>query len=354
MDELPKTPAGGDGSPKELDEHWDQQARMRLDSLTLSPGALGRVGELMVRIVRIQRTENVVARPVRVLIFAGDHGVAREGVSAYPPEATGRMVENVLGGGAAVSVLAAQHRLPLTVVDMGCACEPAGPASDSYLPIRLAAGTKSLVRHNAMTRSQAEQAVSVGSSPQEFLDWGETPRTLLLGELGIGGTTAAAALATALLDRPAEQMVGTGTGIAGFQHEHKVALVQAAAERCTRLTGKPLDLLAAVGGFEIAGLVGALLYAARNRIVVLLDGYVATAAALVADRIDRRVREVCIATHLADETGHDLMLRSLGLSPLLRLDCGLGEATGAALAWPIYESAVRLYREMAAVGAEGP
>lgn len=310
--------------------------------------ALGRVCDLMVELVRIQRTEAPHVEPAAVVVFAGDHGVTAEGVSAYPREVTRQMIVNFLDGGAAICVLARQHGLPMWVVDMGSA----GPALDgdreNYVPVRLQPGTANFVQGPAMWRATAGRAIEEGRSVLKRLASSDAPpRTLIPGEMGIGNTTSASALTALVLDVEPRLLVGKGTGIDDATYARKLAVVENGVNLHRPVAKDPLAVLAAVGGLEIAGLVGLILEAAQRRCIVVLDGFIVSVAALLADRIDSTVREVLIAGHASPEPGHRLVLDALGLEPILDLGLRLGEASGAALAWPIVQSAARLFREMA-------
>ncbi|QDU59860.1 Nicotinate-nucleotide--dimethylbenzimidazole phosphoribosyltransferase [Planctomycetes bacterium Pan216] len=305
--------------------------------------ALGRLCDLMVEIVRIQETDSPALRPAAVVVLAGDHGIASEGVSAYPSEITGLMVANFLRGGAAISLLAKQHRLPLRVVDMGTATAEVVPGA---LSVRLAKGTKSFLDRQAMSLETATEAVAIGRQLLDRLAIDPGTSTLLLGEMGIGNTTSSAALAALLLDRDPADLVGRGTLIDEATLAKKIDVVRRAVTLHAQAR-EPLEVLAAVGGFELAGMVGMMLEAAERGRLLLLDGFPASVAALVASRIDPGVRDVCIASHRSAEPGHDVVLEALGLVPVVEMRMRLGEASGAALAWPLLESAVMLYREMA-------
>ena len=331
----------------DVDERWMAYARRRIESLTMPRWALGALCDLMVDLVRIQRTETPSVDPSAVIVFAADHGIAARGVSAFPREVTGQMIRNFLDGGAAISVLAREQGSPLYVIDMGtCGPIPQDPGP-GYVPVRLQSGTGDFLDGPAMSRAIAERAIAAGREWRERSGSETTPRMLLAGEMGIGATTSAAALAALLLEQDPDGLIGRGTGVDQGRFETKRMVVRQAFESHRAQRDDPIGLLAAVGGLEIAGLVGLLLDAAERRTPVLLDGFIVGVAALVAVRIDPRVRGVLIAGHVSAEPGHRPVLAELGLAPILDLGLRLGEASGAALAWPIVRSAARLFNEMA-------
>lgn len=317
-----------------------------LDNKTKPVGALGRLEALALRIGQVLgSTEPRLASP-QMLVCAGDHGLAARGVSAYPIDVTWQMVHNFLQGGAAVSVLARQHGLALTVVDCGVRhdFEP----QPGLLIRKVAPGTADASAGPAMTMAQCEAAIENGRAIVRELPG----NVLLLGEMGIGNTSAASMLLSRLCAIPLETCVGNGTGLdtAGLARKQAVlAEVLALHEGAN----SPLEALAAFGGFEIATLVGAVLEAALQRRVIVVDGFITGAAVLVAHALQPHVVQRCVASHESAEPGHALMLRHLGLVPLLRLELRLGEGSGAALAWPLLESATRILREMASFESAG-
>jgi len=328
----------------------DPQLAARLQSLidnkTKPLGALGRLEALALRLGLILGTEAPALAQPQMLVCAADHGLAARGVSAYPQEVTAQMVLNFLAGGAAVSVLARQHGLALTVVDCGIAREL--PAQPGLLLRRLGPGTADALEGPAMTAAQCEQAIANGRAIVRALPG----NALLLGEMGIGNSSAAALLLARLAGQDIDACTGPGTGLDAAGRARKRAVLREVLARHAQATA-PLDALAALGGFEIATLVGAVLQAAQERRVVVVDGFIASAAVLVAHALQPRVVQRCVAAHGSAEPGHALMLRALGLAPLLDLGLRLGEGSGAALAWPLLESACRVLREMASFDAAG-
>jgi nicotinate-nucleotide--dimethylbenzimidazole phosphoribosyltransferase len=341
-----------------------------LDHKTKPLGALGRLEALGLRLGLILGSETPVFAAPQLVVCAGDHGLAARGVSAYPSDVTWQMVENFLAGGAAVSVLARQHGLVLTVVDCGVRHDfaVAGPPQDgegplggqqslgakSFVPreglriLKVAAGTADAASGPAMSTAQCEAAIANGMA----LVRGLPGNALLLGEMGIGNSSAASLLLARLTGQDIDACTGSGTGLdaEGLVRKRRVLREVLALHADA---GTPLSALAAFGGFEIATLVGAVLQAAQERRVIVVDGFIASAAVLVAQALRPHVVQRCVAAHESAEPGHRLLLAALGLEPLLKLDLRLGEGSGAALAWPLLESACRILREMASFESAG-
>jgi nicotinate-nucleotide--dimethylbenzimidazole phosphoribosyltransferase len=344
-----------------LDEAAMQTARERLDRLTKPPGSLGRLEALAVQLAGIRgRLVTAVERPA-IVVFAGDHGVTRQGVSPYPSDVTRQMVANFVAGGAAINALARSAGAELVVVDVGVAGEPipAPAISDgrfSFVTDRVADGTRNFAVEPAMTMAETLAAIQVGSRCVESLATGGCD-LLGVGEMGIGNTTSSSAIVAALTGRPAADVTGRGTGLDDAGVRHKAAVIDAALARHAPDPDRPLDVLAAVGGLEIAALVGAILAAAGDGIPVVLDGFITAAAALVAARLAPSLPARLIASHRSAEPGHRIVLDTLGLEPILDLGLRLGEGTGAALAMPLIASAARILGEMATfedAGVSGP
>ena len=322
------------------------QLQRALDGKTKPVGSLGRLETLASRIGCILGAAAPALDAPQMLVCAGDHGLAARGVSAYPSDVTWQMVENFLAGGAAVSVLARQHGLQLTVVDCGVRHDFAPRAG--LLVRKIAPGTADASTGPAMSMAQCEQAVANGMALVRDLPG----NAVLLGEMGIGNTSAAALLLARIGGQDIDACTGPGTGLDAAGRLRKRDVLRGVLERHADATS-PLAALAAFGGFEIATLTGAALQAARERRVIVLDGFIASAAVLVAQALRPHVVQRCIAAHESAEPGHRLMLKCLGLEPLLRLDLRLGEGSGAALAWPLLESACRILREMASFESAG-
>ncbi len=343
-----------------LDEAAMAAARAHLDRLTKPPGSLGRLERLVVQLAGISGSPTPrVDRPA-VVVFAGDHGVTARGVSAYPSDVTAQMVANFVRGGAAINVLADAAGAELVVVDVGVAgVEGDGPPANSAAPgaarlvrARIAAGTRDMTVEPAMHRDEALAAMEVGRRIVEELIAGGID-TIAVGEMGIGNTTAASALVAALTGRRPADVTGRGTGLDDDAVRRKVSVIEEALELHRPGAEDPLGALAAVGGFEIAALVGAILVAAEARTPVVLDGFITGAAALVAATMAPGIGPRLIASHRSAEPGHAVVIERLGLDPLFDLDLRLGEGSGAALALPLIRSATLLLAGMATFDSAG-
>lgn len=327
-----------------LDPQAVEAARGRQDSLTKPQGSLGRLEDLSLQIAGITGQPMPELRSKVIITMAADHGVVAEGVSAYPQAVTAQMVENFRRGGAAVNVLAGLVNARVVVVDIGVAS--ALSEDCELIGLKVASGTANMTRGPAMTTEQAFRSLKAGADVLE----GELARGLdivALGDMGIGNTTAAAAIASALTGLPPSELVGRGTGVDDPGLARKVAAVERALEVNRPETGDPLDILAKVGGFELGGLAGVALAAAAHRRPVVIDGYPATAAAMIATALAPGIRPFLIAGHRSCERGHAAMHDWLGLRPLLDLEMRLGEGTGAALALFLIDAACRTLGEMA-------
>jgi nicotinate-nucleotide--dimethylbenzimidazole phosphoribosyltransferase len=328
-------------------------ARRHLDALTKPPGSLGRLEELAVRWSALTGRPPRVSAPV-IFTLAADHGVAAEGVSAYPQSVTAQMVENFVRGGAAVNVLAGQAGARLVVADFGIVTPLGAPAG--LLERRLGPGTANIALGPAMSRAQAVAGVEAGAALAEEAIAGGAD-LLGTGEMGIGNTTAASAICAAITGAPPEAVTGRGTGLDEDRWQRKVQTVRRALAVNAPDGRDGLDVLARVGGFEIAGLTGVILAGAAHRVPVALDGFIAGAAALVAATLAPASRHAMFASHRSAEPGHALVLGHLGLEPYLALGLRLGEGTGAALFVHLARAAAAVYREMAtfkSAGVDGP
>jgi len=323
-----------------------QRLQHRIDQQTKPRGALGRLEALALQIGLIQRSDAPALQAPQLVVFAADHGLAAHGVSAYPSDVTWQMVENFLAGGAAVSVLARQHGLALTVVDAGVRHDFAPRAG--LLNRKIDAGTASALDGPAMTPARCALAIAAGREVASALPG----NVLLLGEMGIGNTSSAALLLARLGGFAIDACVGRGTGLDDVGLARKLAVLRAVLARHASAT-TPLDALAAFGGFEIAMMAGAALQAASERRLVVVDGFIGGAAILVAARLVPTLLDYCVFAHRSDEAGHALMLSQLNATPLLDLGLRLGEGSGAALAWPLIASAVSLLAEMASFESAG-
>lgn len=364
------------------DAALEERVRSRLDHLTKPIGALGRLERLAIEIALIQRSDQPRLRCPALLVFAADHGVAAAGVSAYPRDVTAQMVANIAGGGAAVNVLCRQHDIALTVIDVGVIAgkasatdpgdptdprsrsdrsDPTDPAptgaapADGAAPNRVslvrrpvAAGTADLIGSAAMTADQCRRALAIGRAQVASTD----ADAILLGEMGIGNTSSAALLTAWATGTALAACVGRGTGLDDAGLARKQALLARAWSRHASITD-PMQALAALGGLEIAALVGAIIEAARRRRVVVIDGFVVTAALLIAARLAPAVVDYCVLAHRSGEAGHGAALAWLGRAPLLDLAMRLGEGSGAALAWPLIASSLDLLEQMATFESAG-
>lgn len=329
-----------------LDRTAMDATQKRLDSLTKPRGSLGRLEQLAVRLAGIQANPFPAVFPAAVAVMAADHGVTAEGVSAYPSEVTAQMVYNFMEGGAAINVFSRQAGARVYVIDVGIKGVLSKDISHpDLLERKVRPGTDNMAVGPAMSREDAEAAIAVGAEVADIVA-ANGAVVLATGEMGIGNTTAATALLCALRGAAPEDVTGNGTGIDFTGRQRKVAAIKRALTVNASELDDPLGVLAAVGGLEIAAMAGYILRAAELRRAVVLDGLISTSAALVACDLCPPVHDYLIASHLSQEPGHQLMLHHLGLAPLLHLDMRVGEGTGAILALPLLEAAVRVLSEM--------
>ena len=311
-----------------------------INNKTKPLGSLGRLETLAVQLGLIQGTTRIRIADPAILVFAGDHGVVAEGVSAYPQDVTWQMVENFLADGAAINVFARQNGCALHVVDAGVNHDFG--VRPGLLDRKVAKGTRNFAAEPAMSRQQLEAALEHGMALARDL-----PGTVVgFGEMGIGNTTAAAAIMHKLTGLPLEQCVGAGTGLPPDGIRRKQQVIAAAVQQHGG-ADDPLAVLATFGGFEIAMMTGAMLKAAELRKVLLIDGFIVTSALLVASRLQPAILDYCVFAHASSENGHRLMLDALGAQPLLQLGLRLGEGTGSALALPLLHAAANFLNEMA-------
>ncbi|NKC15426.1 MAG: nicotinate-nucleotide--dimethylbenzimidazole phosphoribosyltransferase [Gammaproteobacteria bacterium] len=338
----------------------------KIDGKTKPPGALGELEALALKIGLIQQTLTPSLHQPTLVVFAGDHGIAAEGVSAFPAEVTAQMVANFAAGGAAVNVFARSNGLALKIVDAGVAADLSAHAPLIHRKIR--PGTSNSLHGPAMTAQEAHAALAAGAAIIDELH-GDGSNVVGLGEMGIANTSAAAMIMALLLELPVEQCTGAGTGVTDGALARKIdVLTRAVARAHQAMAGRPGLMLAQdtltqgaltqrvleeVGGFEIGMMAGAMARAAHHRMVILIDGFIATAALLLAKTMDASVLECCVFCHQSDERGHRLMLEHLDAPPLLKLGMRLGEGTGAALAFPLIRSAVAFLNEMASFEEAG-
>lgn len=333
-----------------LNRQLEPKVRAHLDDLTKPQGSLGRLEELALQVCLIQNTCQPALGKKRICCMAGDHGVAAEGVSAFPPEVTPQMVHNMLAGGAAINVLARHAGAELVVADLGVAT-PLGELP-GLVSRRIRGGTDNIATGPAMRREEAVAALTAGI---ELASAAATEGVTLLGtgDMGIANTTPATALLAAYLGCPVEDITGRGTGIDDQRLAHKIAVIKRALDVNRDRLADPLGTLAALGGFEIAGIAGLCLGGAAARVPVVVDGFISTAGAVAACALCPAVREYLIFSHLSQERGHRVIMEKLGARPVLDLDMRLGEGTGGALAMTIIEAALKIYNQMATFSGAG-
>jgi|SRR4051812_8038734 len=333
----------------------------RLDALTKPRGSLGRLETLAIQLAGITGDPSATFGHRAIVVAAADHGVVRQRVSAYPADVTPQMVANFLVGGAAINVLAARVGATVSVVDAGVAGDVPAVATGatgaaSLIRAAIRAGTDDMTEGPAMSRDEAVRSIGVGLDVAAVLER-EGIELVGIGEMGIGNTTAASAIASAMTGVPPERVTGRGTGVDDATHAHKIEIVARALAQNAPDPADPIGVLAAVGGFEIGVLVGLIVGAAGARIPVILDGFITGAAALLAAALAPGVASRCIAGHRSVEPGHAVVLERLGLQPLLELDLRLGEGTGAALAMSLVDAAIAIRDGMAtfeSAGVAGP
>jgi nicotinate-nucleotide--dimethylbenzimidazole phosphoribosyltransferase len=333
-----------------LDPHWLERARLRLNSLTKPLGSLGRLEEIAARLVAIREEEFPDCANKVIFTLAADHGVTEEGVSAYPKAVTRQMVLNFLSGGAAVNVLCRQFAIEVVIVDIGVDADT--DDLEGLVQVKVRRGTNNMAAGSAMSRAEACRALQAGIALSARAER-DGKKLVGTGEMGIGNTTAASALAAVLCGKSVAEVTGKGAGLDDAALRQKIEIIDRALRLNQPNPSDPLDVLSKVGGLEIAGLAGLALGAAARRIPVVIDGFISTAAAAVAVAIEPRVKNFLFASHLSSEPGHDALLKFMGLEPFLRLDMRLGEGTGAALAMPVLEAGVKLLKEMATFSSAG-
>ncbi len=334
-------------------EEWRARATEHIAQLTMPPRALGRLLDVAEQMVAVARTLTPPTERKAVIVMAGDHGVAEEGVSAFPQEVTGQMVHNFAAGGAGINVLARAVGARVTVVDVGVKSDlTALVESGGIQGRRVAHGTANMAVGPAMTREQAEQAICVGI--EAVLQEHERGLDLLgTGDMGIANTTPSSAVAAVLIGCDVDDVIGRGTGIDDERLAHKGAVIRRALEVNKPDPADAVDVLAKVGGFEIGAIAGMVLAAASLKVPVLVDGFISSAGALVAAGICPDSRHYMIASHCSAEAGHRRVMEALELEPLLDLGFRLGEGTGGAVAMYLVECAVRILTEMATFGEAG-
>lgn len=338
-----------------LDHSYSESIWQRINQKTKPLGALGQLETLAHQLALIQSnikgdvvTDIKISQPTAV-VFAGDHGIADEGVSIAPSAVTQQMVLNFLAGGAAINCFCRTNQVALKVVDCGILI-PVAHDSDTFIVQRLGERTNNLARQAAMTPEQAKKGIELGKQMvSKIIDSGSN--LVMFGEMGIGNTSSAAAILSALSGLPVTQCVGRGTGITDQQWQKKVDLVSQGVVRCEGL--EVIDVLSEVGGFEIVQMVGGFLAAAESKTPVLVDGFIVSAAAYAASMLNPDCREIMIFAHQSHEAGHQYLLQQLDAQPLLDLSLRLGEGTGAVLAMPLLRAAAEFYNHMASFEQAG-
>lgn len=328
-----------------------QAARERQNQLTKPAGSLGRLEELSIQLAGITGKEIPQIKNKVIIVMAGDHGVVAEGVSAYPQEVTPQMVLNFLHGGAAINVLANHIGAKVVVVDMGVAAE-IDTDDKKLLRQRIGWGTGNMAQGWAMKREQAEESIQSGIEIA-LSEISKGADIIGTGDMGIGNTTPSAAIACALMNAPAEKIAGRGTGVDDDGLKRKISVIEKSLNLNQPNANDGLDVLSKVGGFEIGGLAGVMIGAASKNIPVMVDGFISTAAAMIAVSIAPACKDYLIFAHRSKENGHALMLEWLGVKPLLDLDMRLGEGTGAALGISLAEAACKILSAMATFGEAG-
>jgi|SRR3990170_6004090 len=335
---------------KLVENEFAEKAQKRLDSLTKPQGSLGRLEEFARRIVAI--TENIMPLLDKKVIFtfAGDHGVAEEGVSAYPKEVTRQMVFNFLHGGAGINVLARHAGAEVVVVDIGV--NGYFGNVEGLVSKKVVSGTGNIRKGPALTRDEALRCIEFGIElANEYTKKGY--KIFATGDMGIANTTPSSAIAAVLTGRPVSEVTGRGTGIGDNALKNKVKVIEDSIALNKPDSKDPIDVLSKIGGAEIGGITGLIIGAATNRIPVVIDGFISTAGALIAYCIEPKTKDYMFAAHNSVEIGHKAMLEKIGLRPILDLDLRLGEGTGAALAMLMIEAGLKIYKEMATFGEAG-
>ncbi len=333
-----------------LDEKATSEARARQNRLTKPGGSLGRLEDISIQLAGVQGRPLPQIKNKAVIVMAADHGVVAEGTSAYPQAVTAQMVLNFLRGGAAINVFARQIGARIAVVDMGVAEEI--PPDPLLISRKVGRGTGNMAKGPAMSEAEAIKALETGIQIVES----EIAKGLDIvgtGDMGIGNTTASSAICSVITGRSPEEVTGRGTGIDDAQLKHKAEVVRRAIEMNHPNSSDPLGVLAKVGGYEIGGLAGVMLGAGAHRVPVVVDGFISGAAALIATSLAPALRSFLIAGHVSVEAGHKVILKHLGLRPLVDLDLRLGEGTGAALGIFLCETATRVLAEMATFDEAG-
>jgi nicotinate-nucleotide--dimethylbenzimidazole phosphoribosyltransferase len=334
-----------------------QQLQFAIDNKTKPPGSLGLLEEIAMQAGLIQQSLQPSVQDPHIVVFAGDHGIAKTGlVNPFPQEVTAQMVMNFLRGGAAINVFTRQHNIGLTVVDAGVNNDEWDDSIslDHFINAKIGRGTANYLESDAMSETAVVAAIEAGRSIVTNLAL-QGCNTIGFGEMGIGNTSAAALIMSAITGSPVEQCAGRGTGVNDAQLSVKIDTLKKVYQhhQLEQYSNKPIGLLSKVGGYEIAMMTGAFLAAADHHMIIVVDGFITTAALLLALQMEPSVRDYCLFAHTSHEQGHEAMLRFLNAKPLLHLGMRLGEGTGAALAIPLIRTAVAFLSEMASFDTAG-
>jgi nicotinate-nucleotide--dimethylbenzimidazole phosphoribosyltransferase len=316
----------------------------KINEKTKPLGALGKLEDIALKISLIQNTLIPKIVEPTIIVFASDHGISSSGVSAYPSEVTYQMVLNFLNGGAAINVFCRQNNIKIKIVDAGVNFD--FHKNENLINAKIAHGTKNFLTEPAMSFNECESAILKGAGIVEAI-YNEGCNTIGFGDMGIGNTSSASIIMSLLSNLPIEKCVGPGTGLNKKGMKKKLKILEKAIQNHPDVSRKPLSILSTFGGFEIAMICGAILKAAELKMVIIIDGFIVTSAFLIAFKINKHVKDYCIFSHLSDEKGHKKILKELNIEPLLKLNMRLGEGTGAAVSFPIIQSAVNFLNEMA-------
>jgi nicotinate-nucleotide--dimethylbenzimidazole phosphoribosyltransferase len=328
---------------------FGEEAQQRLDSLTKPQGSLGRLEEFAKQLVAITESSMPDLDKKVVFTFAGDHGVADEGVSAFPKEVTAQMVLNFVHGGAGINVIARHAGAEVVVVDIGVDYDFGDVGTRRDVPLlikKVVSGTRNMRKNSAMTREEAEKCIQVGVElADEYAKKGY--KIFGTGEMGIANTTPSSAITSVITGKSVEDITGRGTGINDEIWKNKVQVIKDSIHFNKPDASDPVDLLSKIGGTEIAGIAGLIIGAAANKIPVVIDGFISTVGALIAYLIEPKTKDYMFAAHMSQEVGHRAVLEKIGLRPILDLDLRLGEGTGAALSMMVIDAGLKIYKEMA-------
>lgn len=333
-----------------MDHTLNEKIQEKINHKTKPLGALGMLEKLAFQAASIQKTLTPELIKPHIVVFAGSHGIASEGVSAYPSEVTPQMVLNFLNGGAAINVFTKQNGIELLVVDAGV--DFMFDENEKLIDAKVNFGTKSFLGQPAMTLEEYQNCLKKGGEiVREIADGG--CNVIGFGEMGIGNTSSAALVMSCLLKIPVEECVGKGTGLDDAQLEKKVTVLRQASNFHKEISDDPGKVLQAFGGFEIVMMCGAMLEAAEQNMIILVDGFIASVSYLCAFKMSPKVKDFAVFCHQSDEKGHQLLLQKLEADPILKLSMRLGEGTGCAVAYPILKSAVAFFNQMASFESAG-